>query len=185
VVVTTKGPLVGPPPVGWYEDPYEVGLLRFHDGTRWTEQTTAGTASLAASAGPSAESLPDAPWRPAPTWRRALLMVAGVAPFGVLGLVMAQTVTGAALFLVVHLVAIGVAAPYVSYRRRDAFAMLIPIYNTFLIYRIAWRLAYLPYRDWEPRADEAAHWRRLRNVEHPWRPLYLPEAAPSRRANAG
>jgi hypothetical protein len=39
---------------------------------------------------------------------------------------------------------------------RDAAFALVPFYNLFPQCRIAWPLAYLPYRDWEPRADEGA-----------------------------
>jgi hypothetical protein len=44
--------------------------------------------------------------------------------------------------------------PLVSYRRRDALCGLIPFYNIWFVARIAWRLAYLPHRDWDPRPDE-------------------------------
>lgn len=45
-------------------------------------------------------------------------------------------------------------APRVSYRRRDALLVLVAGYVVFVI---AWRLAYLPYRDWRPRPDEVTH----------------------------
>ena len=51
--------------------------------------------------------------------------------------------------------------------------LLIPIVGIFYLWRFAWRLALLPYRDWPPRPNEAAHWRK---VSHPARPgarLYL------------
>jgi hypothetical protein len=53
--------------------------------------------------------------------------------------------------------AVCVIAPRVSYRRRDAWLALVPLYGWYLICALAWRVALLPYRDWEPRADEA--WR--------------------------
>lgn len=53
--------------------------------------------------------------------------------------------------------AVAVIAPRVSYRRRDAWLALVPLYGWYLICALAWRVALLPYRDWEPRADEA--WR--------------------------
>jgi hypothetical protein len=59
-------------------------------------------------------------------------------------------------------------APKVSYRRRDA--LLAPW--VFLI--VAWRIAYLPYRDWPPRDDEMGQARYLSAAELPthWRPEY-------------
>jgi len=53
--------------------------------------------------------------------------------------------------------AAAVIAPYVSHRRRDGWLALVPLYGWYLICVLAWRVALLPYRDWEPRADET--WR--------------------------
>jgi hypothetical protein len=50
--------------------------------------------------------------------------------------------------------AIRVLAPYASYRRRDAFIGLVPLLGWYLLCVLAWRVALLPYRDWEPRGDE-------------------------------
>ncbi|MFI2652812.1 hypothetical protein [Micromonospora fulviviridis] len=66
-------------------------------------------------------------------------------------------------------------APRASYRRRDALLWLIgPGLYIFAV--IAWRLAFLPYRDWTPRPDEATRVRWLRDPQHAgmW---YLPRAA--------
>jgi len=49
---------------------------------------------------------------------------------------------------------IRVLAPYGSYRRRDAWLGLVPLLGWYLLCVLAWRVALLPYRDWEPRADE-------------------------------
>lgn len=59
-------------------------------------------------------------------------------------------------------------APLVSYRRRDAVAA------PWLVFRIAWRLAYLPFRDWPPRDDEVGEARFLRAAEFGdrWEPEY-------------
>jgi len=59
-------------------------------------------------------------------------------------------------------------APKVSYRRRDA--LFAPW--AFLI--VAWRVAYLPYRDWAPRDDEAAqaHYLRAAEFGRAWDPEY-------------
>ena len=46
-------------------------------------------------------------------------------------------------------------APRASYRRRDALLWLIGP-GLFVFAVIAWRLAYLPYRDWTPRPDETS-----------------------------
>jgi hypothetical protein len=64
-------------------------------------------------------------------------------------------------------------ASQVSYRWRDALLLLIPIVGLFYLCRFAWRLAFLPYRDWPPRSAEAPYWQK---VAHPVRPgagLYL------------
>jgi hypothetical protein len=50
--------------------------------------------------------------------------------------------------------AIRVLAPYASYRRRDAWMGLVPLLGWYLLCVLAWRLALLPFRDWEPRGDE-------------------------------
>jgi hypothetical protein len=45
-------------------------------------------------------------------------------------------------------------APYSSYRRRDAWLALLPLLGWYLVSVMSWRVALLPYRDWEPRGDE-------------------------------
>jgi hypothetical protein len=50
--------------------------------------------------------------------------------------------------------AVCLLAPYASYRRRDACLGLLPLYGWYLLCLLAWRVALLPYRDWEPRGDE-------------------------------
>ncbi|MGW5669937.1 hypothetical protein [Micromonospora sp. NPDC003776] len=61
-------------------------------------------------------------------------------------------------------------APRVSYRRRDALLVFVAGYVVFVI---AWRLAYLPYRDWTPRPDEVAQARWAAEPEHAgtWRAI--------------
>lgn len=55
--------------------------------------------------------------------------------------------------IVVPVAATAWLAPRASYRRRDALLWLIgPGVYVFTV--IAWRLTYLPYRDWTPRPDE-------------------------------
>ncbi|XVU24375.1 hypothetical protein ACQPZJ_45310 [Actinoplanes sp. CA-054009] len=58
-------------------------------------------------------------------------------------------VTGAWVALAMRLL-----APWASYRPRDAFLGLIPVYGWYLVSVLSWRVALLPYRDWEPREDE-------------------------------
>jgi hypothetical protein len=53
-------------------------------------------------------------------------------------------------------------ARYASYRRRDAWLGLVPLYGWYLLCLLAWRVALLPYRDWEPRGEEL------------WRARWLP-----------
>ena len=48
-------------------------------------------------------------------------------------------------------------APWSSYRRRDAWLGAVPLYGWYLAGVLCWRVALLPYRDWEPRPDET--WR--------------------------
>ncbi|MDZ5445599.1 hypothetical protein U2F26_23180 [Micromonospora sp. 4G57] len=66
-------------------------------------------------------------------------------------------------------------APRASYRRRDALLWLVGP-GLFIFAVIAWRLAFLPYRDWTPRPDEASRVRWLRDPRHAglW---YLPGEA--------
>jgi hypothetical protein len=58
------------------------------------------------------------------------------------------------LCLISMLSAYAFMAPQVSYRWFDAFCLLVPIYSIFWLIKIAYRLAYLPHRDWAPRPDE-------------------------------
>jgi hypothetical protein len=50
--------------------------------------------------------------------------------------------------------AVGLLGPYASYRRRDGLLGLVPLAGWYLACVVAWRVALLPYRDWEPRAGE-------------------------------
>ncbi|SCG46072.1 hypothetical protein [Micromonospora inositola] len=62
--------------------------------------------------------------------------------------------------VVVPMAVLAWLAPRVSYRRRDALLWPVGV-GGYVFLVIAWRLAYLPYRDWPPRPDEAAHARWL------------------------
>ncbi|BBH64425.1 hypothetical protein ACTI_11100 [Actinoplanes sp. OR16] len=50
--------------------------------------------------------------------------------------------------------AVTAGAPWGSYRRRDGWMGAVPLYGWYLLGVLSWRLAMLPYRDWEPRRDE-------------------------------
>ncbi|AYF30075.1 hypothetical protein CSH63_22010 [Micromonospora tulbaghiae] len=68
-------------------------------------------------------------------------------------------------FIAVPAAATAWFAPRASYRRRDALLWLVgPGLYIFAV--IAWRLAFLPYRDWKPRPDEASRVRWLRDPQH-------------------
>jgi hypothetical protein len=65
----------------------------------------------------------------------------------------------------------------VSYRWFDAFLLLIPLFGLIYMWRFAWRLSFLPYRDWPPRPDEAPHWRKVAHPDRPGAGLYLVDPA--------
>jgi hypothetical protein len=81
--------------------------------------------------------------------------------------------------------AVATLAPHASYRRRDAVLGLVPLLGWYLIALMAWRVALLPYRDWEPRADEMwrARWLTGDMVGY-WRTDLPPEPRPRRRVRA-
>jgi hypothetical protein len=88
----------------------------------------------------------------------AVLFAASVVPGWTLGEMM-QRWTGSALsdWLVTcgwSAAAVYVLGPRGSYRHRDALLGLIPLYGWYVICLLCWRVALLPYRDWEPRSDE-------------------------------
>lgn len=43
VGLARRSPSPRPPviPMGWHDDPYDPGLLRYHDGAQWTDRTAA------------------------------------------------------------------------------------------------------------------------------------------------
>jgi hypothetical protein len=61
---------------------------------------------------------------------------------------------GEALSIVPLLLLIGLLAPLVSYRRRDALFLLVPIWNVVVAWRIGSRLTRIACRDWPHRPDE-------------------------------
>jgi hypothetical protein len=64
--------------------------------------------------------------------------------------------------LAVQLPILAAIAPRVSYRWFDCLFLLVPVYGVFWVFKVLWRLTYLPYRDWPPRADEVG---RVTSVE--------------------
>ncbi|MGW4154176.1 hypothetical protein ACWEDF_13600 [Micromonospora chersina] len=56
-------------------------------------------------------------------------------------------------------------APRASYRRRDALWWLAGGFGLYIFVVIAWRVAFMPYRDWPPRPDEASRVRWLRDSQ--------------------
>jgi hypothetical protein len=164
-----------PSPAGWYEDPYEHGVLRYHDGTQWTDQTQV------ADEGGTPEPVDLVPTElsgstlaPRPTWLRLLLAAGGLAVIWTAVNLLAHT-GRIGLFLAagLQLAIVPGTASRVSYRPVDVLFMFIPFYNLYFQCRIAWRLAYLPYRDWEPRADEVDSWVPVRHPRRAGKPLYL------------
>jgi hypothetical protein len=54
--------------------------------------------------------------------------------------------------LFIALGAIAFLAPKVGYRWFDCLFLIIPIYGVIFLFRISYRVAYLPNRDWSERA---------------------------------
>jgi hypothetical protein len=79
--------------------------------------------------------------------------------------------------------AVYVLAPHASYRRRDAPLGMVPLFGWYLTCVLSWRAALLPYRDWEPRADELWRARWLTGeLVGLWRTDPLPQSAARRAA---
>lgn len=74
-------------------------------------------------------------------------------------------------------VAVSVLGPHGSYRRRDLLLGTVPLYGWYVASVLSWRVASLPLRDWEPRADELwrARWLTGDLVGY-WRTDQLPAA---------
>jgi hypothetical protein len=94
-----------------------------------------------------------------PPATRALLLAAMLGPAAVAtALVLVPGVPPAlrAAALAALLAGFAAAAERVSYRRRDAALLLVPIANVFLFVQVCWRLTALPDRPWPRRIDELA-----------------------------
>lgn len=77
------------PPPGWHPDPSEPGLIRYWDGTQWTEHTQPATEPTAEEPAPTGAAEPDQPARAGVP--RAVKIVGGIVVafvvIGVLGAV--------------------------------------------------------------------------------------------------
>ena len=51
--------------------------------------------------------------------------------------------------IIIFLILIGTLAKKVGYRWFDCFFIFIPFYGLFWLFRIAYRIAYLPNTDWD------------------------------------
>ncbi len=56
---------------------------------------------------------------------------------------------------IVILGCLAILAPKVGYRWFDCFFAAIPIYGIVFVFRIAYRIAFLPEKDWSERAIQA------------------------------
>ena len=72
-----------------------------------------------------------------------------------IGIVIGMYAAGllAEVTLLVILGFLGYMSPKVGYRGFDCFFALIPIYGIIYVFRIAYRVAFLPGRDWSERAS--------------------------------
>ena len=59
--------------------------------------------------------------------------------------------SGGGIGAITFLGSLGYLATKVGYRWFDCFFAMIPFYGIFFIFRIAYRIAYLPNRDWAER----------------------------------
>jgi hypothetical protein len=89
----------------------------------------------------------------------------------------AQEVT-AVVLLLGQLAVFAWLCPKVSYRWFDCLMLAIPIAGQLIwAPRILWRIAYLPYRDWRPRPDEARGWVRISDPRSAGQqPIYVARA---------
>ena len=67
------------------------------------------------------------------------------------------------LVILIPIIPLACAARSVSYRVRDSLIYIILPLGLLLSFRIFWRVAFLPYRDWQPRPDEIQSWERIEN----------------------
>ncbi|GHJ52903.1 hypothetical protein Nm8I071_22100 [Nonomuraea sp. TT08I-71] len=132
-------------------------------------------------------AMPDDPLSSRPPLRRAprtfitaLLVLGVVVPSIIIRELIEGTMGSGPLadlgWIAVPMAATAWLAPRASYRPRDALWWLASGFGLYIFVVIAWRVAFLPYRDWPPRPDEASRvrWPRDRQQAGLW---YLPGAA--------
>jgi hypothetical protein len=184
-VSAPPGPTAAPPPPGWYVDPRDNSVQRYWKGETWSDLVKPLTLLV-----PLATLDHPLPGRVPPRWSRAVITALAVSAAIATNLGVEDVVIGwwgrdyrifATLILWPVLVWM---LPKISYRRRDVLlSLLFPPYAIWLVGKCAWRGAYLPFRDWPPRGDEAAGWLQVRHPTEPGALLYV-KASPTGR-NAG
>lgn len=169
------------PPAGWYPttptDPY----VRYWTGQRWSDHSVkAGTPLPPPDPGARLAAGVPRPWgvRVAVTVVAVLAVLAAtrLAADLILSLVAAPAQAAASDWVTLSLVALVVWVPAtkVGYRRRDIALLLIPFFSLFLMCRILWRCAYLPFADWLPRPEDVTNWRQVPHPTQPGELLYAP-----------
>lgn len=115
------------------------------------------------------------PVRPALRTFITALLVFGVVVPSIIIRELIEGVMGSGPFADLGWIAVPMAAtawlaPRASYRRRDALWWLAGGFGLYIFVVIAWRVAFLPYRDWPPRPDEASRirWPRDRQQAGLW-----------------
>jgi hypothetical protein len=156
-----------PPPPGWYADPRDQRVQRYWNGYLWTDDVADVTALL-----PPASSAPSARMPRSGLARSAiayLIFTAYVIPLvGVMSFVGDRAGMSFA-------VRAGCAAlwslPFVLAGRLVSLSWWQAMFTP--TWKVAWRVAYLPFRDWPPRPDEAAGWLQVRHPTEPGALLYV------------
>lgn len=175
--------MTAPPPPGWYRDPRRAGY-RYWEGQRWSDHILPDGASLP----PATDTLRPPRRIPRGTGTRIVLTIAIVVGFVAVAAVVSDVVwllpignkvrrlevqetIGYGAFVVL----VGSVATRVSYRWFDGLIALLPVYGVFWVFRIAWRVSYLPFRDWAPRGGEAVAWQQVAHPSTPGGMLYVVE----------
>jgi hypothetical protein len=151
------------PPTGWYPDPGGVHEWRWWDGTRWADTVSDGGVATNDELDDfnAAAQLPPGPPSPAPVPQPPTRAVEG-ASFGevlrfvgwlggvwLFVILCESAVTGGTyLGWIVVMVFIALIARKVGYRPADAWMLLIPFWNVYLLVKLMWRLACMQRPYW-------------------------------------
>ena len=145
--------------IGWYRDRSAPGRYVYWNGDQWLSRLDGVPLSWPAAT-------------PRGSRARGSRLAATIAIFAVsyvgallLGIVFyvatRSSSTGlqrvdllAALSTVAWVAIFSAMATRVSYRWFDALCLFIPVYSIIWMFRILWRLANLPLRDWSPRPED-------------------------------